>query len=471
MRSLVLVGHGSHLNPDSAGVVYRYAELARATGEFDEVLEVFWKEEPSLRQALRVARGDDLTVIPVFVSEGYFTETVIPRELGLGVDGPVPDEGVTVEVGGRRLHYTPPVGVHPAMEGVILARAREAVEAAFPGEDPAGVLRDTALVVLGHGTTRNRNSNRVIHQNAARLRDSGRLAEVVALFLDEDPRMTTWPAATRADTVVIVPFFTAEGWHTQETIPADLGLSGPVTLLDGRRVVYAQPVGTHPKVAEVLLGLAAGAGRAAPAARAGTSRQTDARQRAWAAVRASTRLPQRLGQLLLTPLEDGRTEVRNSLDQGRADLVALDGTESLRDRVRLADTGAYRPVHTTRDLPRGWQLQVGPDELERAVHVAYPAVVEESGLYLSGQLPVTLWAATASRQTGIYESVREAGSELIDRVRRDVCGTCLRTPLWHGEILERTILDGAPGGIPCAEACSLLVSEVRERVDGDERQS
>ena len=46
MRSLVLVGHGSHLNGDSAAAVYHYAELIRQRGLFSEVIEGYWKEEP-----------------------------------------------------------------------------------------------------------------------------------------------------------------------------------------------------------------------------------------------------------------------------------------------------------------------------------------------------------------------------------------------------------------------------------------
>jgi len=87
MRSLVLVGHGSHLNSESAAAVYKYAELLRSRNLFDEVVEGYWKEEPSLRQVLRTCTYTDVTIIPMFISEGYFTEAVIPRELWLGHQG------------------------------------------------------------------------------------------------------------------------------------------------------------------------------------------------------------------------------------------------------------------------------------------------------------------------------------------------------------------------------------------------
>lgn len=57
----------------------------------------------------------------------------------------------------------------------------------------------------------------------------GLFSEVHTLFLDEEPRVTGWADLVRAPRVVIVPFFASEGWHTLETIPQDLGLTGTVT--------------------------------------------------------------------------------------------------------------------------------------------------------------------------------------------------------------------------------------------------
>jgi sirohydrochlorin cobaltochelatase len=69
--------------------------------------------------------------------------------------------------------------------------------------------------------------------------------------------------------VVLVPFFVAEGWHTQETIPDDLGLLRPaesaVTEKDGRTFYYASPVGTFPEIARIVLERAREAGASVPA--------------------------------------------------------------------------------------------------------------------------------------------------------------------------------------------------------------
>lgn len=465
MRSLVLVGHGSHLNGDSASAVYHYAELLRGHGLFDEVVEGYWKEEPSLRQVLRTTASTDVTVIPLFISEGYFTETVIPREMGLGHQGPLPPGGIARVIGGRTVRYTLPYGVHPRMTDVLLARAREVLPEAQWSEAP------TALIVLGHGTTRNGNSKQVIERAAADLGRRGLFQEVHALFLDEAPRVTDWPQRVHAAQVVIVPFFASEGWHTQETIPEELGLSGERTEFAGtphgpQTVYYSRPVGTHPLVADVILELAEAARNAE-----GGGDLDRTHEESWRVVTGLARGGLRLGEVLISPY-GGLFELRHMLDEGRptTDLTTFVTPEGLRDRVRRDDAGVFRPVRTLRTLPRGWRAVADEAELRRTLHNLYPAVVEETHSYTCHTLRATPWATTARRQTGMYAKVQKATPAQVEEVAQRVCTGCLRTRLWTGAHLSRTFLDGVPGGIPCAEACTYFVAAVRDLVNEQQGQ-
>src|SRR2546430_17327421 len=84
--ALLIVGHGSTVNPSSSAPTLRHASSIRARGIFADVGCCFWKEEPSLRDALVFFRDPairEVYVVPNFISEGYFTQTVIPRELEL----------------------------------------------------------------------------------------------------------------------------------------------------------------------------------------------------------------------------------------------------------------------------------------------------------------------------------------------------------------------------------------------------
>lgn len=231
-RALVLAGHGSHLNARSSEAVRGHARTLAADGDWDKVLVAVWKEEPSLSRALDSCTAADVTVVPVFMSEGYFTSEVIPAEMDL--DGPVTHRE------GRTIRCTRPVGVHPALAGIVVERALE-----------AGATPDDALFVLGHGTRRNSGSARAVHEQAERVRESGRFAQVAAVFTDQDPNVADVLALAGERNAVVVPYFASEGWHV-----------GQVAANGAHAVRYAEPAGTHPRIAAVIRELALEVARA-----------------------------------------------------------------------------------------------------------------------------------------------------------------------------------------------------------------
>src|SRR5215510_2626054 len=81
--ALVLIGHGSTLNAESAAPTYQHADELRRRRLFGQVLESFWKIEPAICAVLRGVFARRVFIVPLFISEGYFTEEVIPRELGM----------------------------------------------------------------------------------------------------------------------------------------------------------------------------------------------------------------------------------------------------------------------------------------------------------------------------------------------------------------------------------------------------
>ncbi len=232
-RAVLLVGHGSHLHPNSSAPVYQHADALSRQRRHEEVRVAFWKEEPSLSRALDACDAIDVTVVPVFISTGYFTEQVIPREMRL--------TGRVSEVGGRTVRYTDAIGAHPALAQVIVHRAEE-----------AGACPSDAVAVLGHGTPRNPRSERNTYLQAENVGALGRFREVMPVFLDQEPNMRGVFDLVTADGVVMVPLFIADGWHVGETIPEDMSLDGGETRRDGKRLRYAAAVGTHPAVSGVI---------------------------------------------------------------------------------------------------------------------------------------------------------------------------------------------------------------------------
>jgi sirohydrochlorin cobaltochelatase len=255
VRALVIVGHGSHLNEDSSLPVYEHAQRIRETGEFDEVVECFWKEEPSMRHVLDTVESDEVYVVPAFISEGYFTQQVIPREFGL--------EGPVTRKDSRTVRYAGPLGTFEGMTDVILERVGDLMR----GRETPG---RTALVLLGHGTDLNKNSGGVIYLNAGRIRERGLYDVVDVGFLDQEPEIGAVVEEVDAENVILIPVFIAEGWHTRETIPEDLGLTGEVTKRRDKAIFYGAPVGTHPSMANLIAARARETAREEPLARSAT---------------------------------------------------------------------------------------------------------------------------------------------------------------------------------------------------------
>jgi sirohydrochlorin cobaltochelatase len=243
--ALVIVGHGSTVNPASSTPTLMHAAAIRSRGIFAEVACCFWKEEPSLRDALFFFRDpaiQEIYVVPNFISEGYFTRTVIPRELELTGQE-------TKRANGQVWKYCEPVGNHQSMTEHLLARAAEIA--------PGIRERDAALLIVAHGTSLNDNSAVAAKEQAEKIRRLGRYAEVLNVYMEEAPLVSDWANLTKSEHVVVVPFFISDGLHSYEDIPALLGIEGANRggphRLQGRSLFYSTAIGTDARFADVII--------------------------------------------------------------------------------------------------------------------------------------------------------------------------------------------------------------------------
>jgi sirohydrochlorin cobaltochelatase len=268
--ALLIAAHGSTVNPDSSAPTLAHAAEIRRRKIFADVACAFWKEEPSLRDALFLFDPEsirEVCVVPNFISEGYFTQTVIPRELEL-------NGRITTRSDGQIWKYCEPVGNHPAMTELLLKRASDIT----PDIDPA----ETSLLIVAHGTDLNENSAVAAKREAEKIRELGKFAAVLNVYMEEAPLVSDWRKLTKTRNLVVVPFFISDGLHSYEDIPVLLGIaavaksSGSATgsldfardeagcghggvfrhnpyKIDGRSLFYAPSIGTDPGFADIII--------------------------------------------------------------------------------------------------------------------------------------------------------------------------------------------------------------------------
>jgi sirohydrochlorin cobaltochelatase len=281
--ALLIVAHGSTVNPDSSTPTLAHTAEIRRRKIFADVECAFWKEEPSLRDALFLFDPESIRevyVVPNFISEGYFTQTVVPRELEL-------NGRITKRSNGQIWRYCEPVGNHPHMTELLLKRARDIAPDAAPAE--------ISLLIVAHGTDQNENSAIAAKREAEKIRALGKYAAVLNVYMEEPPLVSDWRKLTKTPNVVVVPFFISDGLHSYEDIPRLLGIAsshserseaqsrnpavkilGVVTgsldcarddsvaagreifranpySIDDRQLFYAPSIGTDPGVADIII--------------------------------------------------------------------------------------------------------------------------------------------------------------------------------------------------------------------------
>mgnify|MGYP000350870635 CR=1 FL=1 len=465
-QALVVAAHGSHRNPDSALPTLSHVEAIRDRGCFDQVRTAFWKESPSVRDVLRTIDAETAYVVPLFVSQGYFVDQVLPREFDLGV------EDLAGESTAPEMVYTDPVGTHSAMTDVVAARARRYLDD-VPEED-------AALAVVGHGTERNPKSAKAVYDHVEALREQTDFAEVGALFMDEAPAVEDILDEFDADDIAVVPLFIADGFHTRDEIPELLGITDdprsgyPVPgTVDGRRIWYTSAVGTDRLVPDVILERAGDAG-------ADLDRDVEQDQPvrpdaaeaflSWldAGPAEGGRRTREWGDLLVTVEKDTyELRHRDDRDASRAALTEQE-PETFRWYARTDGAGRFRPFAGERSLPTGWVLPgLNARELLRAVAAVYPAGIE---MWADEPAPVS-FRDVAARQTGMYAGVSDLSNTELDNLTTAVCGNCAKRREWEdgdGDLSADTAERAAvatqttTSDLPCREPCSFVVAAARE---------
>jgi sirohydrochlorin cobaltochelatase len=224
--TLVLVGHGATSNPNSTAPVRQHAAALRARKLFHEVIECFWMVEPHVSRIWPLIHAPTVFVVPITISQGYFTTHVIPKALGL----PHPlslNQPFRARAHNHHVHYCLPLGTHTSMTDALLARAQQIVQ--DHPHPPLPTPHSTTLFIAGHGTQRDPQSRTTIDHQVKLLQQLRIYASVQPAFMLEQPFIQNCWSHTPSHNLIVVPFFISDGLHVSEDIPALLG-ADPATV-------------------------------------------------------------------------------------------------------------------------------------------------------------------------------------------------------------------------------------------------
>ena len=170
------------------------------------------------------------------------------------------------------------------------------------------------------------------------------------------------------------------------------------------------------------------------------------------------------GQVLVRPTSIGGYELRHMDDAQTGGLQESEDPRVAREIARLTENGEYRPLKSSPNLRRGWEIRVADARaLATAMDHLYPAGVAHWFLHREGRLSLTSFRQNAARQSGIYKRTQRLSDRGVLDAASACCedAVCLKKTLWDVEEDTPLGIDRGEGEIPCPEPCSIFVSFAR----------
>jgi sirohydrochlorin cobaltochelatase len=229
---LLLIGHGSTRYPDAGALMRRHADHLRAANRFTQVEIALLNGAPSVAEALERIDLPRINVVPYFMEDGYFSRVAVPNALG-----------------SRAVAMCPPIGVHDGMAGLI---ERQALVSCG---DRGLASRNTAVVVIGHGSSSHPGRALALHRHASRVAATELFARVEPACLEELPFVADVLAGLRAHPVVVIGFFANQGSHVRDDVPALLTAEQAARGDAGLGMVFHGCVTDDPAMPDIILDL------------------------------------------------------------------------------------------------------------------------------------------------------------------------------------------------------------------------
>jgi 4Fe-4S iron-sulfur cluster binding domain/DR2241 stabilising domain len=189
-----------------------------------------------------------------------------------------------------------------------------------------------------------------------------------------------------------------------------------------------------------------------------------ASRRAFAAWVEEAKQGRVFGEVLVRAIPPAGYSLRHADDADGANLKVYEDARAAREIARLTESGEHRPLKSSPNLRRGWEIQVpDPRGLAVAMNYLYPAGVAHWYLRREGRLAITNFRENAARQSGIYKRIQRLSERGVQNAARACCedAVCLKKTLWDVDEKKPLAIDRGEGEIPCPEPCSVFVSFAR----------
>jgi sirohydrochlorin cobaltochelatase len=450
-QAILLVAHGSTKESETGYSTRRLRTELFYRNPHHVVEAAFWKEEPALDIALANTEADDVYILPMLMSDGFFFRENFPSMLGIEA---TPERWQ--EVCHQRVFYDSPIGESALLIEVLLDAIEtgdELVEADRPAEELA-----PQIVLVGHGTPRSKRSTKEVYRRVDELREKLPDRKISPAFIDDKPNLVALREKLNRP-AVIIPWFIADGMHPRKDIPELLGLperepeQWRVDSLGGHPVALAPAIGANSFFHNVI----------ESAAREAFSRLAESTSKASAtspheSASARTRLLQHLTRE--GPLRFGNVTVarRNGRFELTVSQEASAGTDVLEPREFELQVLHLRTKH--RPVPSAQRLQRAPSGF---VTTDFYTACHALETYYPGS--VVQWARTDEKipaeSFGLYTATlasrvsdnADAPREVIQRAVCEVCDRlCERTPRWFKST------DEVEHNLPCRAPCHAIYS-------------
>jgi sirohydrochlorin cobaltochelatase len=242
-QAILLVAHGSTKESETGYSTRRLRTELFYRNPHHAVEAAFWKEEPALDIALDNTEADDVYILPMLMSDGFFYRENFPAMIGIEA---TPERWQ--EVGRQRVFYDTPIGESPLLIEVLLDAIQtgdKLVEGDNPEED-----KEPKIVLVGHGTPRSKRSTKEVYRRVDEIREKLPDRRISPAFIDDEPNLAELRERLQ-EPAIVIPWFIADGMHPRKDIPELLGMAerAPeqwhVESLNGHTVALAPAIGAN----------------------------------------------------------------------------------------------------------------------------------------------------------------------------------------------------------------------------------